>query len=519
MLRVTFYQFLDLIYKALFFAYLLLKKSRKLLRIFGLADSDLFWLYSNSLMFQGTLSPADSASVDTHLAESATLDSSKQAGAKTKKKRSANRKKVSVKESFPDYLQEAFFGRTLMEDGPRIDVEEAAPGRPSLSVNIEIPETPKVAAVKSGATGRPLVSSADSRHHETASDEQRTLDHIKQSLTQPSMNLAVPAPTELPMAVEDDDFPDFVDGDGGLDFLAGDLQDAGGVDELLAMLTAEQEDEVPAHEEELVTQTAQPRLTEKSEDPISDNFGSLWESIQGADLPQMSCEDADNVLNDVFLNEEANVTMLRSAGYLGSANVSSEITAQLQRANSLPASISITEHMGLAPWGTNGSVSVDESGESAEQSAVQKNLLRHQEDEALGEMATLSAVLYANVTHPDLNVNFPEWPERYKQIQKLWRKANADDKKPFSARARENAKLSKSVKAQKVKEEKEKTANAAAGLADVRPAVSSASFPSQMQPTQVSRLKHSNIILKESAIQLDATVFIGQVNIRTVFFF
>ncbi|GAU93598.1 hypothetical protein RvY_05517 [Ramazzottius varieornatus] len=427
----------------------------------------------------GTLSPADSASVDTHLAGSTTIDSSKDASAKTKKKRSVNKKKVSVKESFPDYLQDAFFGRTLMEDGPSKDMEEAsAAGRPSLSVNIDIPETPKVTATKSG--GRPPVSSTESRPHESSSDEQRTLDHIKQSLTQSSLSAtASSTASDLPMAVEDDDFPDFVDSDGGLDFLAGDLQDAGGVDELLAMLTAEQEDEVPAQEEEPAARP--PRLSKEEGDPISDNFGSLWESIQGTDLPQMSCEDADNVLNDVFLNEEASVTMMRSGNFLGSEMSSQASTSSLQnhvqRPTNLPSAVNLPDHMALAPW-DNSSMSIEDSGESAEQTAAAKNLKRHEEDEMLGEMATLSAVLYANVTQPDLKVNFPEWPERYKQIQKLWRKASTEDKKPYTAKARENAKLSKSVKAQKIKEEKEKTANAAAGLIDVRPA---ANFSPQHQ--------------------------------------
>lgn len=53
-------------------------------------------------------------------------------------------------------------------------------------------------------------------------------------------------------------------------------------------------------------------------------------------------------------------------------------------------------------------------------------------------MSTISAVLYANQNHPELKIEFPHWPDRYKQIMKKWRALSADKKQPYLQRARDN---------------------------------------------------------------------------------
>lgn len=53
-------------------------------------------------------------------------------------------------------------------------------------------------------------------------------------------------------------------------------------------------------------------------------------------------------------------------------------------------------------------------------------------------MSTISAVLYANQNHPELKIEYPHWPDRYKQIMKKWRALSADKKQPYLQRARDN---------------------------------------------------------------------------------
>ncbi|KAG5672534.1 hypothetical protein PVAND_002656 [Polypedilum vanderplanki] len=68
----------------------------------------------------------------------------------------------------------------------------------------------------------------------------------------------------------------------------------------------------------------------------------------------------------------------------------------------------------------------------------QKNSERMSEDEKLGDMSTISAVLYANQNHPELKIEYPHWPDRYKQIMKKWRALSAERKQPYLQRARDN---------------------------------------------------------------------------------
>ena len=98
------------------------------------------------------------------------------------------------------------------------------------------------------------------------------------------------------------------------------------------------------------------------------------------------------------------------------------------------------------------------------QSGVQKAMAKWESDERLGDMATVTAVLYTNMKHPDLVQKFPEWPVRYKEILKLWRKVSTDERKPYLTRAKENRAATKATKAQKLKEEKLEKASPSLGL-------------------------------------------------------
>ncbi|CBY13432.1 unnamed protein product [Oikopleura dioica] len=60
------------------------------------------------------------------------------------------------------------------------------------------------------------------------------------------------------------------------------------------------------------------------------------------------------------------------------------------------------------------------------------------EDEARGDKATISPVLYANTMHPHLKTEFPDWNDRHKQIQRLWRKVPGEGRKSYLSKAREN---------------------------------------------------------------------------------
>uniref|UniRef100_A0A8C8CWX8 Histone-lysine N-methyltransferase 2C n=1 Tax=Oncorhynchus tshawytscha TaxID=74940 RepID=A0A8C8CWX8_ONCTS len=77
-------------------------------------------------------------------------------------------------------------------------------------------------------------------------------------------------------------------------------------------------------------------------------------------------------------------------------------------------------------------------GETDTMSNAQRSTLKWEKEETLGEMATVAPVLYTNVNFPNLLGEFPDWAMRVKQIAKLWRKASSQDRAPYVQKARDN---------------------------------------------------------------------------------
>ncbi|XP_068593242.1 histone-lysine N-methyltransferase 2C-like isoform X2 [Cebidichthys violaceus] len=77
-------------------------------------------------------------------------------------------------------------------------------------------------------------------------------------------------------------------------------------------------------------------------------------------------------------------------------------------------------------------------GEQDVMSTAQRGMLKWEKEETLGEMATVAPVLYCNTTFPQLREQHPDWSTRVKQIAKLWRKASSQDRAPFVQKARDN---------------------------------------------------------------------------------
>lgn len=79
----------------------------------------------------------------------------------------------------------------------------------------------------------------------------------------------------------------------------------------------------------------------------------------------------------------------------------------------------------------------------------QRSLQRWEKDEELGNLSTISPVLYANTNFPNLKQDYPDWASRCKQIMKIWRKVSAPDKVPFLQKAKDNRAAQRISKAQK----------------------------------------------------------------------
>ncbi|KAK6183545.1 hypothetical protein SNE40_011007 [Patella caerulea] len=90
-----------------------------------------------------------------------------------------------------------------------------------------------------------------------------------------------------------------------------------------------------------------------------------------------------------------------------------------------------------------------DDGEGSSLGSSRRNILKWEADEKLGENATISSILFVNTNYPTLIQEYPEWPERAKQIAKLWRKLSHDQKAPYLAQARKNRTSSRVQKAQR----------------------------------------------------------------------
>ncbi|MBN3308112.1 KMT2C methyltransferase, partial [Amia calva] len=88
-----------------------------------------------------------------------------------------------------------------------------------------------------------------------------------------------------------------------------------------------------------------------------------------------------------------------------------------------------------SPWPSPAPVA---EGEVDTMSNAQRSTLKWEKEETLGEMATVAPVLYTNVNFPNLKEEFPDWSTRVKQIAKLWRKASSQERAPYVQKARDN---------------------------------------------------------------------------------
>nr|XP_015199931.1 PREDICTED: histone-lysine N-methyltransferase 2D isoform X3 [Lepisosteus oculatus] len=105
-----------------------------------------------------------------------------------------------------------------------------------------------------------------------------------------------------------------------------------------------------------------------------------------------------------------------------------------------------------SPWATPSTPSTPPTPTEQESDGLsynQRSLQRWEKDEELGEMSTISPVLYANLNFPSLKQEYPDWSSRCKQIMKIWRKVSAADKVPYLQKAKDNRAAQRINKAQK----------------------------------------------------------------------
>ncbi|XP_054161923.1 histone-lysine N-methyltransferase 2C-like [Oppia nitens] len=394
---------------------------------------------------------------------------------KPRRRRRISKKKSQLQDSFPSYMQEAFFGKLLLENthldsnqsNASKDLNLLSNDEEDLSKNIEndklIVLTPtEAAAVRSQKPKKEITS--------------RLLDERSVSPLEDDLQDGDDFNDLLPPLPPDDELMDILINEDGLDR----------TDESLDNLDVSAKDEENTKDDTIdllspnfnldgiVGASSLPQMDSKEVEDLfkgvlspqntddSNDFNSLLESSNSAiiadikpsipiqippppltsplgppptqnlmppssvPLPQLIHSKQTPDMNSVGLMENPYNPMPSPYSMQMNDPISSQFSPQITEPQS--------------PWPAEADEQITSQG--------QKNMIKWESDEALGQMATISPVLYANLNHPNLKQEFPNWNERIKQISKLWRQLPTDQRQPFLQKARENRAANRIQKAQ-----------------------------------------------------------------------
>ncbi|XP_075971400.1 uncharacterized protein LOC142973507 isoform X2 [Anticarsia gemmatalis] len=180
-------------------------------------------------------------------------------------------------------------------------------------------------------------------------------------------------------------------------------------------------------------------------------------------LPDMDSNDVDEIFKGV-LTDDSQESQESSVSYVNSmaSTPYSQQRQQLQSpmdyqspytefggssSNSAMSPL-FSECSGGGGGGSSGTGPWPDNSQAPPPSYNQRSADKMRADESLGSAATISAVLYANTNHPEWKTEFPNWVDRCKQILKKWRALPSDQKAPYLQRARDNRTAIRMKKAQ-----------------------------------------------------------------------
>ncbi|XP_076338000.1 LOW QUALITY PROTEIN: histone-lysine N-methyltransferase 2C-like [Tachypleus tridentatus] len=350
---------------------------------------------------------------------------------KPKRKRRV-KKKSSLQESFPSYLQEAFFGRELLdtcksESSFEISGDESA-GIPIVNqedVMSMIPPTGVSDEAQSLQISISDTSSLGGALYSAASCTEALLEPMTFSTASFSKHLSL----ELPGNQEKE----------GKDILqekntsqSKDMDDNFGYTKVSNALPSRPED--TAQQDELMN--------------VEDDTAKQTEVRGCSEFTVTTAPDEVNVRPSA---PHFHPTSLPSSGYQPlPQNSATHVplihqpttpSSNIELVSSLPSYTQLSAESGSSqlsapssPWPER------EQLKTPPQISIHihKNVLKWESDEALGDKATISSILYTNINMPQLKIEYPNWPDRAKQIAKIWRSLPSEKRQLFVQQAKEN---------------------------------------------------------------------------------
>ncbi|KAJ8921946.1 hypothetical protein NQ315_008580 [Exocentrus adspersus] len=409
-------------------------------------------------------------------------------GDKPRRKPIRRKPKSKLAETFPAYLQDAFFGRDLLDGiDSKKDVDycssDEEKGDKYKSIKLSQDELMAVAAV-----------TAKQEKLGSVSDSKINVKDLKLS------NL-------LPKDEDDDNTEDLKD----VLALPGDLLDT----DLVNSIINEDDDELTKNTENL--EALDTNLPDDNE--LADTLGSSGNSKDTKDelseilgphfnleyIPNINSKDVEDMFKGVLTDEsqesqESNAFPMSTNSLFASnaqqavsqhpivtppvrpttlpavnqSNLNSPVSFpppspyHSEYSNSPQFSPAFSEPP--SPWvNVNEHTDIDSTSVTVPSTYNQRSSEKMRADEGLGSGATISAVLYGNMNHPEWKTEFPNWSDRYKQIIKKWRTLSQDQKAPYLQQARDNRSQLRMKKAQQSQTTKDNTTTPATVATATKP--------------------------------------------------
>ncbi|XP_060525404.1 histone-lysine N-methyltransferase 2C-like [Cylas formicarius] len=434
-------------------------------------------------------------------------------GDKPKRKPIRRKPKSKLAETFPAYLQEAFFGKDLMDV---TDLKKEVDSGSSDDDN----KDGKYHAIKLSAEELMAVASAKQESSDFVPKE--TKDAVDGDKSKSSLNL-------IPKDEDEENTEDLKD----VLALPGDLLDT----DLVNSIINEDDDDLAKNTElealgddtELGDTLGSSGNSKDAKDELSDILGSHFnlESI-----PNINSKDVEDIFKGVLTDESQESQLSQEANIFPPAQQPSAGTMfnnvpqpsplsipqmSLPSAPIRPTALPSVNHSNLnspvsfpppspyhseysnspqfspafseppSPWiNINEGPEIDSTSVGVPSTYNQRSSEKMKADEGLGSGATISAVLYANMNHPEWKTEYPIWSDRNKQIIKKWRTLSQDQKAPYLQQARDNRSQLRMKKAQQSQTNKDPTAPSPAAPVKQPPTASAATSlpPSSSGPPQ-----------------------------------
>ncbi|KAM4718655.1 histone-lysine N-methyltransferase 2C-like isoform 3-T3 [Anableps anableps] len=359
--------------------------------------------------------------------------SAEQALEKVKKR--YRKKKTKLEEAFPSYLQEAFFGRDLLDRSRQIDgrPRTVTPGITQSGSAVSDPKGPTLRAPGPAYSVQPLGTMATSRKQGALPVSEEALLDLSDVLNRDPHILGTGHTGQFQVERSPSPFA-------GLDIssvaddpsLSSDPPEGCGRGQRMS-------------QEEPLDAILSPEL-----DKMVTDGGILSKLYK---IPELEGKDVEEIFTAVLSpsrnsnqpeSSKAHIPAAAGCPRLPMMNGLMPAAPPLPNTPTAPSgaarllSFSTPPSEGPTPASASANQPSAGEGEQEVMSTAQRGTLKWEKEESLGELATVAPVLYCNTNFPQLKQQYPDWSTRVKQITKLWRKASSQDRAPFVQKARDN---------------------------------------------------------------------------------